>query len=641
MKGISGFFSTRLGSAFAVVFTLFLNVLPSQAANNWYDPNWALRLPVVIDNTANSATLTNYPVKVVLNSGNFDFTKARADGGDIRLTTTDGTSVNYWLEDFNSVAQSGIIWANVPSIPGSSTTTVYLYIGNAAASSASNGSATFDLFDDFVQGVSTSGSNWQRVVVDNNLDGAHNVEVEDIDGDGKPDIVADAYTASTLVWYQQPSDPINGTWIKHVIDSNLANSHDFHIGDIDGDGQRDIVGLSLSANPADYSAGEGYLCWYKKPANVLASGSTGWTSKAPLPYCEGDGSAAIYNGEIYVFGGHWMGVTDPRNEAYKYNVGSNTWTRLTDMPTARWGHIAVECGGFIHVFAGMYSSTATGIHEIYDPTLNTWQSRAQANPLNLPLYGAGGAVHPDVIYFPAGKDGYKYWMVYTPYPPQSGENPSILRSNDGITWTDAGITNPVIPQGTAGSWNVGENADPDFLYAADLNKWFMVWAGQNASGSEGIALAYSSDGKTWTQYNGPRINGNANPVIVSGEDANGQSWERNSSGVSLLQCPTLYYKNGVFYLYYVDEGEGNNAGNAGFATFTWNNTTNSIANFSRCTSNPTIAIGCGHLNLSWDATAAVYTMHAVKGSSLIRMTSPDLVTWSNYVTVLGPGDAGS
>ena len=53
-------------------------------------------------------------------------------------------------------------------------------------------------------------------------------------------------------------------------------------------------------------------------------------------------------------------------------------------------------------------------------------------------------MHPDVIYFPSGMDGYKYWMMYTPYPPQSVENPSIVRSNDDITWTDAGITNPVI-----------------------------------------------------------------------------------------------------------------------------------------------------------------------------------------------------
>ena len=63
------------------------------------------------------------------------------------------------------------------------------------------------------------------------------------------------------------------------------------------------------------------------------------------------------------------------------------------------------------------------------------------NPLTtIPLYGASGVVHPDVLYFSGGKDGYEYWMVYTPYPPGSKENPSIVRSNDGITWTDAGIS---------------------------------------------------------------------------------------------------------------------------------------------------------------------------------------------------------
>lgn len=26
-----------------------------------------------------------------------------------------------------------------------------------------------------------------------------------------------------------------------------------------------------------------------------------------------------------------------------------------------------------------------------------------------------GAVHPSVLYFPDGMDGFKFWMVYTPY----------------------------------------------------------------------------------------------------------------------------------------------------------------------------------------------------------------------------------
>jgi hypothetical protein len=245
-------------------------------------------------------------------------------------------------------------------------------------------------------------------------------------------------------------------------------------------------------------------------------------------------------------------------------------------------------------------------------------------------------------------------MVYTPYPPASEENPSILRSQDGITWTDDGVSNPVILAGSPGEWNAGENADPDFIYVSDYNKWFMVWAGQNEGGSEGIALAYSSDGKTWAEYDGVTINGNANPVILSGEDTGGQSWEVTSGGISKLQCPTLLYESDTFYLYYVDEVPGNNRGRAGFATFTWNNSTNDVENLVRYAGNPTIDLpadvdfnsGCGHLDLSKNPNDGLYYMYVVRqlaGSSsfeLALLTSADMISWTNQGKVLERGTSG-
>lgn len=257
------------------------------------------------------------------------------------------------------------------------------------------------------------------------------------------------------------------------------------------------------------------------------------------------------------------------------------------------------------------------------------------NPLTtIPTYGASGVVHPDVIYFSGGMDGYKYWMTYTPYPPQSMENPSVVRSNDGITWTDAGITNPVIPEGTPGAWNDLENPDPDFIYVSDYSKWFLIWnGGDAATDSRKIALAYSSDGKTWTEYDGAAVNGNPNPIILAGDDNAGQSWERSGS-ISKTSCPTLLYENGVFTLYYVEEASGNNNGQIGFATFTWNDTTHSVENLTRYSGNPTITVGCGHIDLSKKDN--VYYLYAVK-SSLILLTSTDKIHWTNQGTVLEGG----
>jgi hypothetical protein len=83
--------------------------------------------------------------------------KARLDYEDIRFTDSDGsTLLNYWQE------ADGRFWVKVPSIPASSTKTIYVYYGNPGATSASNGTLTFDFFDDFL-GTSLDTSKWYVV----------------------------------------------------------------------------------------------------------------------------------------------------------------------------------------------------------------------------------------------------------------------------------------------------------------------------------------------------------------------------------------------------------------------------------------------------------------------------------------------
>lgn len=375
-----------------------------------------------------------------------------------------------------------------------------------------------------------------------------------------------------------------------------------------------------------------------------SSSSAPWVVRQPMPLEKGDATAAVVNNKLYVFGGYIQGANDVRSETYEYDPSSDNWTQKAAMPTPRWGSIAVEYNEKIYVFGG-YTRGYVWFDYFY---------KYPGNPLTtIPKYDALGVVHPDVIHFADGKDGYNYWMVYTPYPPQSSENPCIVRSNDGIIWTDAGISNPVVPSGEPSNWNDLENPDPDFVYVQDYDKWFMVWVGGNtATDSRKIALAYSSDGKTWTQYDGTPVNGNLNPVILSGDDAAGQPWERSSEGISKVCTPTLFYENGIFYLYYAEEASGNNYGKAGFATFSWNNTSNEIVNFERYSNNPTVSLpmdddfyaGCGHLDIS--KNNGIFYMYVVRGVlhsnsyELAWLTSSDKMSWKYEGKALPRGTAG-
>lgn len=111
---------------------------------------WSYKRPITIDNSSNSNALTDYQIRIDLTSSNFNFAKAKSDGADIRFTDSDGvTLLSYWIESWDNSGETATIWVKVPSVPASSTKTIYMYYGNSGATSESDGESTFEFFDDF------------------------------------------------------------------------------------------------------------------------------------------------------------------------------------------------------------------------------------------------------------------------------------------------------------------------------------------------------------------------------------------------------------------------------------------------------------------------------------------------------------
>jgi len=116
----------------------------------WWNASWLYRRPVTINNTQNTNTLTDYQVLVTLDTASLITEgKMRDDCGDIRFVDSDGTTLlNYWIESGCNSTDTKI-WVKVPEIPASSRKIIYVYYGNPNATSMSNGTTTFDFFDDF------------------------------------------------------------------------------------------------------------------------------------------------------------------------------------------------------------------------------------------------------------------------------------------------------------------------------------------------------------------------------------------------------------------------------------------------------------------------------------------------------------
>lgn len=92
-------------------------------------------------------------------------------------------------------------------------------------------------------------------------------------------------------------------------------------------------------------------------------------------------------------------------------------------------------------------------------------------------------------------NSYRYWMMITPYPSGNSdfENPSLLQSSDGSTWTvPAGLTNPIVAKPVT-----GYNADPDIIIGQD-DKMYMVHMDSDGSTQNRALARSSSDGVTWS-----------------------------------------------------------------------------------------------------------------------------------------------
>ncbi len=129
----------------------------------WLPPGWDYRKSHTI-NGSPVGLLSDYAVRIVVHYGSgtdsgedvYLDNNCRVDFEDIRFTGSDGSSpLDYWIEKKTN-GDRAIFWLEVDSIPASpGSNTIYIYYGNSAATTTSNGKNTFDWFDDFALDTST------------------------------------------------------------------------------------------------------------------------------------------------------------------------------------------------------------------------------------------------------------------------------------------------------------------------------------------------------------------------------------------------------------------------------------------------------------------------------------------------------
>jgi biopolymer transport protein ExbB len=108
---------------------------------------YTLRKQITISHAQVDSDLTDFPLFVSISSDSDIGGECLANGHDIRFTSSDGTTLLKYERQSFSVsggAATGTFWVKVPTVAGSSDTTIYLYYGDSGASDGADPTNVWD-----------------------------------------------------------------------------------------------------------------------------------------------------------------------------------------------------------------------------------------------------------------------------------------------------------------------------------------------------------------------------------------------------------------------------------------------------------------------------------------------------------------
>jgi len=132
----------------------------------WWNSSWSYKQPINIS-VSSGSTEQNYSVRLELNSSNvgtnFNWTNECVNSNSSRIrfvNSTENGELDFWVKSCSVSGENMTVWVEVDQNITTSNYTIYMYYGNIQATSKTNGTNTFTIFDSYEYTDSPSNHGW-------------------------------------------------------------------------------------------------------------------------------------------------------------------------------------------------------------------------------------------------------------------------------------------------------------------------------------------------------------------------------------------------------------------------------------------------------------------------------------------------
>ncbi len=374
----------------------------------------------------------NYQLKVTIPAG--QYTHIGTNGNDLRFYDISDNACSYWIETWNTGGIS-TIWVKAPV---SGTSALFMFYGNGAATAASNGTNTFDFFDD-----GSSLASWTNVNAA--VDNTNGVPVPSFKATGTQYAYRDiGLTANKILEY---SDYV----ISGAADLNnlyfLANASGVgQMFRLDSRGSGNYSGFASAASwttwnaPTTATATPSANTWHSVRIVIGATTASGYidgTAYGTYTFANNGGYIAVHGDGATVTGGNYDNIRVRRYTATEPvpALGSEVSNNLNVTTT----QVNVLCNG---QSTGSATATATGGATPYTYSWNSAPMQNTSTANNLPVGGYTATVTDNIGLTAVAT----VTIAFQPSVIAAASNPTNITcnaANDGtITISASGGTGP-------------------------------------------------------------------------------------------------------------------------------------------------------------------------------------------------------